>query len=366
MTGSAGARGPVLIAAPKTVLDDIVSRLAEPLAGETVRLASDDAALGAVLAQEAAAQDSAPESLNAEGLNAHGLSAEGLSAEVSNAHGLGAAPPEVVFLMRGRDFSARAYQALTTAPSVRWLHVAGSGAEHLPAWDPERLTVTNAAHALAPFHAETVMGAIWAMNFGLASHAQAQSSRRWRRRRFRSLAGQTLLVVGFGAVGARVGRLARGFGMRVIGLRRSGAPHPDADEIRPAEALFDSLGEADIVSAQPRFTERLRGLFDARAFAAMKRGALFVNTSRGGLVVEEDLIAALSIGQLGGAYLDVAQTEPLPPESRLWAAPNLMLTAHCADAVEDWPLRLADAFGENLGLWRRGAALRGVMAPDPA
>lgn len=273
--------------------------------------------------------------------------------------------PEIVFLMRG-GFSRRGVAAATGAPSLRWLQVAGSGAEHVPRWDPSRLTVTNAADRLAPFHAETVMGAIWALNFGLAAHARAQQGRRWRPMTFDSLSGQTLLVVGFGAVGARVGRLARGYGMRVIGLRRSGAAHPDADEIRPAAALMASLPEADVVSAQPRYTERLRGLFDARAFSAMKRGALFVNTSRGGLVVEEDLITALSVGQVGGAYLDVTETEPLPPESRLWSAPNLMLTPHCADQATGWPELLIDAFGENLSRYRRGAPLQGILSPDAA
>lgn len=320
---------PILIAASDSACQTLTERLAAPLARETVVLARDDAEIAAALAG-----------------------------------GAQTPPPEIVLLMRARGFSPGGYRALVAAPSVRWLQVAGSGAEHLPPWDPSRLVVSNAAHALAPFHAETVMGAIWAMNFGVARHALAQVHRRWRPQSFRSLAGQTLLIVGFGAVGAGVGRLARGFGMRVIGLRRSGQPHPDADEIRPAEALFDSLREADVVSAQPRYTERLRGLFDRRAFSAMKRGALFANTSRGGLVVEEDLIEALSLGQLGGAYLDVAQTEPLPPESRLWSAPNLMLTPHCADRVDDWLPRLADAFGENVARYRRGEALRGVMAPE--
>jgi phosphoglycerate dehydrogenase-like enzyme len=150
--------------------------------------------------------------------------------------------------------------------------------------------------------------------------------------------------------------------MRVIGLRRSGEPVAGVDEMRTPDALTASLAEADAVSLHLRLKPETQGLFDAALFAAMKPGAIFINTARGGLVVERDLVAALEAGHLGGAYLDVFETEPLPAESPLWEAPNLLISPHAADGVEDWEARFAALFAENLENWRAGHALRNVVA----
>jgi phosphoglycerate dehydrogenase-like enzyme len=150
--------------------------------------------------------------------------------------------------------------------------------------------------------------------------------------------------------------------MRVIGLRRSGAPVAGIGEMRPPEALTASLAEADAVSLHLRLTPETRNLFDAAMFAAMKPGALFINTARGGHVVEADLLAALQSGHLHGAYLDVFQTEPLPAESPLWAAPNLLISPHAADNVGGWEARFTALFAENLKLWRAGQEMKNLVA----
>jgi phosphoglycerate dehydrogenase-like enzyme len=83
-------------------------------------------------------------------------------------------------------------------------------------------------------------------------------------------------------------------------------------------------------------------------FAAMKPGAIFINTARGGHVVEDDLLHALQSGHLRGAYLDVFQTEPLPADSPLWAAPNLLISPHAADGVDDWEVRFTALFARSV------------------
>jgi phosphoglycerate dehydrogenase-like enzyme len=215
---------------------------------------------------------------------------------------------------------------------------------------------------LAPFLAETVIGALLALNSGLVRYHEQQSQRLWRQHLFRPLTGQTLLVVGAGAIGGEVAVRASALGMRVIGLRRSAVPVAGVDEMRPPDALVASLAEADVVSLHLRLTPETRNLFDAAMFAAMKPGALFINTARGGHVVENDLQAALRSGQLGGAYLDVFQTEPLPAESPLWAVSNLLISPHSADGVKDWEARFAALFAENLACWRAGRTMRNVVA----
>jgi phosphoglycerate dehydrogenase-like enzyme len=270
--------------------------------------------------------------------------------------------PEAVFSINSPTLGGTTHRPILAAQSVRWLHVGGSGYEHVSGWDAGRITVTNCAGVLAPFLAETVIGALLALNSGLIRYHEQQRERVWRQHPFRPLAGQTLLVVGAGAIGAEVAGRASGLGMRVIGLRRSGEPVAGVDDLRPPEALAASLAEADAVSLHLRLTPATEGLFDADMFAAMKPGALFINTARGGHVIEDALLAALRSGHLRGAYLDVFRTEPLPAGNPLWTAPNLLISPHAADGVEDWEARFAALFAENLANWRAGRALRNVVA----
>ena len=106
-----------------------------------------------------------------------------------------------------------------------------------------------------------------------------------------------------------------------------------------------------------------RGLIGARAFAAMKPGAVLVDVSRGGVVDEPALLAALESGRLRGAARDVFAREPLPEESPLWDAPNLIVTPHCSAVYEGWEDRSVAMFAENLGRWCRGEPLANVVDP---
>ncbi len=282
-------------------------------------------------------------------------------AEVAPA--LRSARPDVVFSIKHSGFPGEAHRPLIDHPSVRWVQVGGSGYDHFVPWDGSRVMLTNCAGILAPFLAETVIGAVLAHNRGFFAYRDRQRAKAWAPIPFRPLDGQTLLVVGAGAIGGEVGRLAKAVGMRVLGVRRGGAPHPAVDAMHPPAALPRLLPEADVVSLHIRATAETAGLFDRAAFAAMKPGALFVNTARGAVVDEPALIAALASGHLGGAYLDVFATEPLPAASPLWAMDNVFITPHAADNVADWPRRFATFFADNLDRWRRGEALRNIVRP---
>jgi len=268
---------------------------------------------------------------------------------------------EAVFAIKSMALDGQTHRPILDAPSVRWLHVGGSGYEHVAGWDAGRITLTNCAGVLAPFLAETVIGALLALNCGLIRYHAQQRERVWQPHAFRPLAGQTLLVVGAGSIGGEVAKRASGLGMRVIGLRRSGEPVAGVDEMRPPGALTESLAEADAVSLHLRLTPDTEALFNAAMFGAMKPGAIFINTARGGHVVTDDLLAALRSGYLGGAYLDVFETEPLPADNPLWNAPNLLISPHAADGVADWEARFAALFAENLAHWRAGRTMRNVV-----
>ena len=245
-------------------------------------------------------------------------------------------------------------------PSVRWIQVGGSGYEHLAPWDAARVTVTNGVGVLAPYLAESVTGALVALGRGLLRYAEHQRARCWQPVSFPPIAGRTLLVVGLGAVGACVARNAKALGMRVLGVRGTPAPHPAADEVHGPDALMALLPAADFVSLHVRLNEATRGLLSREALGAMKPGAYLINTARGGVVDEAALIDALRTGHLGGAYLDVFETEPLPDESPLWTMPNVLVTPHASDNVLGWPRRFAELFADNLDRWRAGPA-----APEP-
>lgn len=203
------------------------------------------------------------------------------------------ARPEVVFSIKHSGFPGAAHRPAIDFPTVRWVQIGGSGYEHFAPWDARRVTVTNCHGVLARVLAETVLAAVLTLNRGLLAHRDRQRARVWSPTRFRPLAGQTLLIVGVGAIGGELATLARALGLHVVGIRRGAVSHPAIDEVFPPEALHAQLARADIVSVHLRATNETARLFDARAFAAMKRGATFVNTSRGAVVDESALVDAL-------------------------------------------------------------------------
>jgi phosphoglycerate dehydrogenase-like enzyme len=154
--------------------------------------------------------------------------------------------------------------------------------------------------------------------------------KRWQRGpQMIDLPTQTVLIVGVGGAGSEASRLCAAFGMRVLGIdpRVTEPPAGMAELCRP-DRLEERLGEADFVIVTTPESPETLGMFNARRFACMKRGAYFINISRGGCVVTVDLIAALRSGQLAGAGLDVV--DPEPPDSPLWGMPNVLITPHVA------------------------------------
>lgn len=269
--------------------------------------------------------------------------------------------PEVVFSIKQPGFPPAFHRPAVDFPTVRWFQVGGSGYEHIMPWDGERLTVTNCAGVLARFLAETVIGAMLMLNGGFLRYLDQQRRAEWRPHAFRPLAGQTLAVVGLGQIGGRVAANAKALGMRVLGVRRSASPHPAADAVYPPDALHRVLAEADIVTLHLRLDAATRHIIGREALAVMKPGALLINTARGPIVDEGALVAALEDGRLGGAYLDVFETEPLPADSPLWGLANVILTPHAADSVPDWPARFAAFFADNLERWLARRPLENVV-----
>lgn len=159
------------------------------------------------------------------------------------------------------------------------------------------------------------------------------------------LAGLTLGVVGYGAIGRAVVRLGQAFGMRVIVHTRTAVPGEPGVEFAGVDDLFR---RADVVSLHCPLTEETRHLVDARRLALMKPGALLINTSRGPLVAEEALAAALNAGRIAGAALDVLAVEPPVPSNPLLRAKNCLVTPHIAWATRAARQRLLDIAVANV------------------
>jgi (S)-sulfolactate dehydrogenase len=156
--------------------------------------------------------------------------------------------------------------------------------------------------------------------------------------------GRTLGVVGFGGIGRLAAQLARGLGMRIVGSDAALPPAHPAWQEAGAEplALDELLGQADVVTLHVPLTSETRHLLDAARIARMRPDAILINTSRGGIVDEAALAAALRAGRLRGAALDVFEQEPLPAGSPLADAPNLILTPHIAGLTQEANTRVSD------------------------
>jgi D-2-hydroxyacid dehydrogenase (NADP+) len=171
--------------------------------------------------------------------------------------------------------------------------------------------------------------------------------------REQELGGKTVVVVGFGRIGQRVGRLAKAFDCTVIGVRRNPVASPDADRVVSVSKLGSVLPQADVVVLTCPLTPETTGLINAETLAIMKPTAQLINVARGRVVDEPALIHALQTGQIAAAALDATVEEPLPASSPLWSMSNVIITPHSAGETGCYEANVIDLLDENLSrLWR--------------
>jgi phosphoglycerate dehydrogenase-like enzyme len=252
------------------------------------------------------------------------------------------------------------------APRLQWIHIIGAGIEPLLPldWLPSGLTLTNNSGIHAPKAKEFATMALLMLNSRMPGIHTNQRAARWEPIFTQCIAGRTVAIIGVGEMGGAAASSAKRLGLRVIGVRRDMRPHGDADEMRGTDRLHETLAEADFVVVATPLTPATIHLIDRAALAATKRGAGILNIGRAGVVDYDALCAALVAGTISGAMLDVFDPEPLPPDSPLWSAPNLIITPHCSsDDLEHYlPLTLDLAF-ENARLLASGKELRNRVDP---
>lgn len=277
-------------------------------------------------------------------------------------------PDEVVPRARNADVLLTNKVPITAShldglPKLKLIGVTATGFNIVDAQAARRrgVDVTN----VPAYGTESVAQMTWALILELASqagfHAEAVRDGEWGRcpdfcfwrRPLVELSGKRLGIIGYGRIGAAVARIGIGFGMKVSALAGSRAP-ADSVERLPFEDLMSS---SDVVSLHCPLTESTRGLINGAALIRMKRTAFLVNTSRGPLVVEQDLADALKSGGIAGAAVDVLSTEPPEHGNPLIGAPNCIVTPHIAWAALEARRRLLEIQLENLRAWVDGSPI---------
>ncbi|GAA5232294.1 D-2-hydroxyacid dehydrogenase [Verticiella sediminum] len=265
----------------------------------------------------------------------------------------------------GKDLPAF-FDTLLAAPNLRWLHICSAGTDRpqLAQLAQRGVVVTHSSGANAAAVAHVAMAGMLALARDVPMWVRAQAEHRWQTQRHEAspldIDGTTAVVLGLGEIGRRIAKACRALDMHVIGVRRRAQADPCCDRVVATAALRDVVREAQWLFVACPLSDETRNLVDGEILALMPREGRLVNVGRGGVVDERDLLAALRAGDIAGAYMDVFATEPLPPDSPLWDAPNLLVSAHSAGASRGFGPRTAARFIDNLHRWSRGQALKDV------
>jgi glycerate dehydrogenase len=252
-------------------------------------------------------------------------------------------------------------EAIAAATALKLICVAATGTNNvdLHAASSRNIAVCNVRAYATTSVVEHVFMLILALNRRLAEHTAAIKQGLWQRAArfsmldfpFRELSGQTLGIVGYGELGKAVANMARAFGMQVLIARRRGLP------AQPGRCSLDTLlAEANIISLHCPLTDETENLLDMPAFRAMRTDAILINTARGGIVNEADLLLALKSGEIAGAAIDVLTREPPVSGNVLLdeQLPNLIVTPHIAWAGLNARQKLIDELGVNIRAFLAG------------
>jgi phosphoglycerate dehydrogenase-like enzyme len=266
---------------------------------------------------------------------------------------------EIIFM--ARKFSKEMLQG---AKRLKWLHLAATGIDRLlPLSDfsPE-LIITNSKGIRAEMISNYVICVILMLLWDFPRMMRNQGQKVWRRWPVARIEGKVLGILGLGNIGQAIARRAKSFGMVVTGTRRSMQPLDDKDlSSIPIKSKHDLLSAADFVVLVVSLTPETQGMMGKQAFETMKESAYLINVSRGAVVQERELIAALREKKIAGAVLDVTEQEPLPPESELWSLENVIITPHISSSSTDSRERAAELFCKNLYRYLRHEKMLNVI-----
>ncbi len=244
---------------------------------------------------------------------------------------------------------------------LRWMQSWSAGVNSMPLAEMEKknilLTSANGVHAY-PI-SETVFALMLGLTRKIHTYVRNQQEKKWDHAHMNlEIHEKTIGIIGVGHIGKETAKIAKAFGMKVLGVRHSDREEDFVDEMYTTDQLPEVLPRCDYVVITLPLTTETRHLFGASEFKQMKSSAFFINIGRGEIVVEEDLIDALSTGEIAGAGLDVFTKEPLDENSPLWEFENVIVTPHTSGSTEHYTKRvIEDIFITNLKSYALGGVL---------
>lgn len=240
------------------------------------------------------------------------------------------------------------------AKNLKWIQATGAGVDGLLFQEliESSVILTNASGVHPIPIAEHTFALILAITRGIMKSFEGKSKRAWLHNEVfvDELYGKTIGIIGYGRIGQGIARLAKGFGMKVIGLKRDTSKDTEIkpDILLGKDSLDTLLKESDVVVIIVPLTKETYHLIGERELKLMKPTGILINVARGKVVDENALIRALKERWILGAGLDVFETEPLPPESELWSLDNIVITPHIAGLNPYYTERLLEIFIKNL------------------
>ena len=246
------------------------------------------------------------------------------------------------------------------AQGVRWVHTLGTGVDRFPLHLVGDRVLTCSRGASAVPIAEWVMAHLLTFEKNVPGIWLDEPGDRWHLASLGGLDGRTLALIGLGGIGQAIAERALPFGMRIVAVRRTSAPSP-LSGVEVAASIEEAVADADHVVLAAPATAGTHHLVDAGVLSAMKKGVHLVNISRGSLVDQDALRAALDDGRVAMASLDTVEPEPLPEGHWMYDHPKVRLTPHISWSAPGAFEVLLDSFIENLRRWRDGEPLAGVV-----
>lgn len=242
-----------------------------------------------------------------------------------------------------------AMECLKPGTSLRWIHSWGAGVNTMPLGflKEQNIILTNSSGVHGYPISETIFAMMLSLTRKIHIYMRNQLKVEWK---FESnpleMHGKTIGILGVGDIGLEVARLAKAFGMEVLGYRRSGQPMPGIDIMFEygRQGLNELLNRSDYIVNTLPLTRETKNLIGRDQFESMKRTAFYINIGRGETTDTEALTQVLRENRIAGAGLDVFEQEPLPIENPLWELENVILTPHTSGMTEHYTKRVMDVF----------------------
>ncbi|TAJ96243.1 MAG: D-2-hydroxyacid dehydrogenase [Reyranella sp.] len=252
---------------------------------------------------------------------------------------------------------------LPAMPRLRWAQAMSAGVDNWLALPdlPAGLTLTCARGTHTESMPENIIGALFHVAKPYAQVAEHQKQSKWVHTVAEPLTGKTLGILGLGAIGQEVARIAVALGMHVIGTKRRPTRIPNVAEVLAPEQTDEVLAQSDFVLLLLPATPETENFIDARRLAKMKPSAWLLNFGRGQIVNDADLMAATREKKIAGALLDVFRQEPLPADNPFWTAPGIIVLPHIGGPHPQRDRFVSRLFVENLKRFLDGDPLKEVV-----